>query len=264
MADPPGEKADVDPVPGRRHAWLRLAAFLLIALCALGLTIAVSRRMPAPRRAPFNASLQRRLRKTQPDIVFLGNSMVYTRFEEARMRRLVPKHRVAVLGISASKSSVWYLTLKYTIVASETRPRVVLFFRDEELTIPRARSLGPTHASLVEPASPEDDPLVERKLAPPRRQQPIAWLTWQRDRELPFQRFHATAQALIEAPSAACSIWFWRDADPKVRKAGINELFELGNLRDADEASEPVIEDAPQVFGEVIEDSFLPDIFDLA
>ena len=251
------------PPEARGRSWFRLGAFLLLVLCAAGLTIEVSRRSAPPPRARFNASLLRRLRRMRPDTVLLGNSMVYTRFEEATLRRLLPKHRVAVLGVSASKSSVWYLVLKNTIVASETHPRVVLFFRDEELTDPRARALGRNHASLLEPASPEDDPLVEKKLAPP-WQQPIAWLTWYRDRELPFQRLHAKAEAPLEAASWFVSTLFWRDAEPKLRKARINELFELGNLRDAEEASEPVVESVPLVFQKVLEGSFLPDIIDLA
>ena len=263
MADRNGTELGVTPPEARGRSWFRLGAFLLLALYAAGLMIVVSRRSAPPPRAPFNASMLRRLRRMRPDIVLLGNSMVYTRFEETRLRSLVPHHRVAVLGVSASKSSVWYLVLKNTIVASETHPRVVLFFRDEELTDTRARALGRNHASLLEPASPEDDPLVEKKLAPP-WQQPIAWLIWYRDRELPFQRLHAKAEAPLEAASWFVSTLFWRDAEPKFRRARINELFELGNLRDAQEASEPVLENVPLVFGEVLEGSFLPDIIDLA
>jgi hypothetical protein len=233
-----------------------------LALLGLALAVGVSRALPGAPRAAFDPSLRTRLERIRPQFLLLGNSMVDTRFDEPTLRRLLPGKRVAVVGIPGSKSAVWYLALKNAVVPSGARPRVLLFFRGNELTDPRARALGDEHRKL-EKMAPEDDPLVEQKLAPPMRE-PIARLGWYRERVAPFGRLHGRSQPWVDGVSFAVSSFLWRDADLDARKDSINELFDMKHLREARE-SDLAEEDARvPPFRQVVAGSLLPDICDLA
>jgi len=256
-----GSLRDAAPSPpSRRASTLRLGLFLGLALLSLLAMTALSRTLPVRGRARFDSSLLAQIKSVRPAFVLLGNSMVGTRFDEATLRSALRTRRVVVFGISASKSAEWYLVLKNMIVPSKQHPRLVLFYRDEELTQPRKHALGAAHASL-ERLSPEDDPIVEKKLAPSLAK-PMARLAWYRDQVMPFQRFLAKTDPLPDAAAALFSRALWADATPRARRAQINDLFELSNLRPADAAQERAYQ-SPR-FADVVDPSFLPDICGLA
>lgn len=246
----------------RRQSWHRLFSFLGLTLLGLLFVTALSRSLPPPPRAPFDRRALEQLKRLNPEFVLIGNSMVQTRFDENLLRRLLRPHRVAVLGVSATKSAVWYLMLKNLVVLSGTHPRVIQFFRDGELTDPRARALGPEHIKL-ERVSVDSEPLVEGKLAPPLRE-PIARLGWFRDRAMPFGRLHVQTAPLLDDVAVACSRLLWRNADRDVRKREINDLFALGNLRTAEVPADPVVGGGSADFKDLVDASFLPDTCQLA
>ena len=246
----------------RRQSWYRLAAFLGLASLGLLGVSALSRSLPPPPRAPFDRRALEQLKRQNPEFVLIGNSMVQTRFDENLLRRLLRPHRVAVLGVSATKSAVWYLMLKNLVVLSGTHPRVIQFFRDGELTDPRARALGPEHIKL-ERVSVDSEPLVEGKLAPPLRE-PIARLGWFRDRVMPFSRLHVKTVPVLDDIAVAFSRLLWPNAERDARMREINDLFALGNLRTQEVAADPVVGGGMANFKDLVDASFLPDTCRLA
>lgn len=249
-----------EPSPSsRRASALRLGLFLGLALLSLLVLTVLSRSLPVRGRARFDSSMLAKIKSARPAFVLLGNSMVGTRFDEATLRSALRTHRVLVFGISASKSAEWYLVLKNMVVPSGQHPRLILFYRDEELTQPRQHALGAAHAYL-ERLSPEDDPIVEKKLTPSLAK-PMARLAWYRDQVMPFQRFLAKTDFLPDAAGSFFSRALWADATPRARRAQINDLFELSNLRPADAA--PEYYQTPR-FADVVAPSFLPDICGVA
>jgi hypothetical protein len=245
----------------RRGGWARLCAFLLLIVLAVSLVTVTSRSMPVPPRVPFNDRPLVFLTRLQPEYVLIGNSMVGTRFDEATLRRLLRPHALSVMGANGAKSAVWYLMLKNLVIASGSHPRVLLFFRDQELTTPRERAVGAEH-ERVERVALDSEPTVERKLAPPRRE-PIARFEWYRERFAPLIRLRRKTEPLLDAVAVFFSRLSWPEPDPERRKSRINELFALGNLRGGNGPAEP----APVVrlaFKDVVDESFLPDICALA
>ncbi|HEX3772894.1 MAG TPA: hypothetical protein VHV51_00450 [Polyangiaceae bacterium] len=225
--------------------------------------IALSQSLPPPHRSPFNAHWLDQVRKTKPDFVLLGNSMVQTRFDEPTLRKLLHLRPVSVLGLIGTASSGWYLALKNVIVASDYHPRVLLFFREQELTEPRKWTHGSKGRHRVEQLSLAEEPLLARKLAPP-PSEPIELLSWWRERLMPFERLHERSDLLVDFAGKSLSRLAYRKADERTRMRRINELFALGNLRSTDAASEPAVVPEPQVFGSVVAGSFLPDMLELA
>ena len=253
-----------------RAAWFRLALFLVVVALALGTVVAGSHALPAPERERFDRETARRVRKRKPDLVLLGNSMVNSRFHEATLRELLRPLRVMVIGVPGSKTAHWYLMLKNQILAGKHRPqRVLIFFYGEELTQPEARATG-AETWRAERVSPEDDPVVTRKLAPDWHD-PIARLSWQLGRLVPVGRVRARSEGPTHAWATQVSAWLQPEPDESARSTAINGLFELDALRTSSAQPEPEprgglfgLAGRKLSFAEQMERSFVPDILALA
>ena len=245
----------------RRESWVRLGVFMALLLLGLIVTTLVSRSLPPQARGEFDAPTLAELKALQPELVLLGNSMVGTRFDESTLRRLLRPRRLSVQGVPGSKSAVWYLMLKNVVIASGSRPKVLLFFRDEELTHPRERAVGVEHGR-VERWSLDSEPLVERKLAPPARES-MARFQWYRERLVPLARLREKTGPLLDDVPAFFSGLASHGQTRELTKRDINKLFALGNLRAAaDPPDTTPVTELP--FEEVVGESFLPDICALA
>jgi hypothetical protein len=238
----------------------------LVAAVALALTVLLvaSRREPDGRRHAFQTQVWRKVRRAQPDFVLVGNSMVGTRFHEPTLNRLLAPRKTVVVASGGTKSAVWYLQLKYSVLVEGVRPpHILLFFRDPELTSPSERALG-SEAYRLQLAAPVVDPVVESKLAPPIRK-PIAWIGWQLDRFAPFARLRARTDEPLDRLAVLVSSLVEPEPDVARRKQQLNELFSLSNLRAADAPPEPQQEaDEYPDFDEVLPSSLLPDTIELA
>lgn len=102
---------------------------------------------PGPRR-PFVADAGPALRRANPAIVVIGDSMAGTRVDHRHLSRITGR-LTAPIYEPASASAYWYLAFKNWVVAPGVRPRVVIFyFRDWMLTDPMFR-LNPQHLDRV-------------------------------------------------------------------------------------------------------------------
>lgn len=101
------------------------------------------------RQMPFDADVIADLKVLQAEYVIIGDSMAGSRVDPDYLATLLDPHGVAPIYYAATGSSFWYLALKNWIIASQTHPKlVVFFFRDENLTDPMFRVSGMYRGSL--------------------------------------------------------------------------------------------------------------------
>jgi hypothetical protein len=247
------------PAPG---SFLRLGLFCLLALLALFAIVVASRHQPEPARRPFDERTLRHIRALRPDWVLIGNSLVNTRFNERVLNRALAPRRAAVLGVSGSKSAVWYLTLKNLVLAAARPRRVLIFFYGYELTSPRQRAMGAEHFQLAR-VSRDDEAVVARRLAPP-PSQPVAHLSWRLSQLAPVERLHRRLDAPLDGFATHVSEWVQEEPDRAKRKSQINDLFALGNLRSVAAAPTPQVVEEGDDFERDVKNSLLPDMLELA
>ena len=114
------------------------------------------------------AKLQDELRTRQPEVVFIGNSILLDSTDEKVFTDLSGR-ATWILGHRGSASAWWYLALKNVILApraqqissEQQRPRlVVVFFRDCGLTDPGFRITGEFRPGIERMSGPEE-PLLD-------------------------------------------------------------------------------------------------------
>ena len=252
----------LDPPPPsapRPQAWRRLGILLASGVVALAVVTALSHTLLGI-RPEFNSRPLENIKRSKPDIVFIGNSMVYTRFDERFLNELVAPTKVELLTEGATLSAIWYAQLKYSVVASRVPVRrVAIFFRDRELTLPTARTTG-RFAEPLERARSKRDPLMERKLAPAAG--PLEELNHKLDWLVPVERLRGPSSYALEN-GVFRVLTLGQKADVRVLRQRINRLFRVDELRSGADDSQ-WLEDQPTPFAEVVDGSFLPDMIDLA
>jgi hypothetical protein len=175
---PPG------PAAGSR-ATARAQAAALVAVLVVGLLLplgwrALNRLAPAGTSAPsylpaleasrtremaFDTNVVVDLKAMQPEWVLIGDSMVGSRIDATQLSTLLEYRAVAPIYYAATGSAFWYLALKNWILASQTHPRLVIFFfRDENLTDPMFRVTGMYRGNLDRVAR-EREPVLNDILA---------------------------------------------------------------------------------------------------
>ncbi len=179
---------------------------------------------PGPRR-PFVADAAPALRRANPAIVVIGDSMAGTRVDHRHLSRITGQ-LAAPIYEPASASAYWYLAYKNWVVASGIRPRTVIFyFRDWMLTDPMFR-LNPQHVDRVAlDREPELNEIVAKHAQGPFFRV-HAWLrdVYQHDRT------RAWLEPIIERaplPIAASRPRTRRELLGRMNK----EVFSLGTLR---------------------------------
>lgn len=114
-------------------------------------------------RSPFDPIPREDLRKDQPRVVIIGDSMS-GRIDEVRLGELTGRY-VAPLRMNATGPAYWYLMLKNYVAASGAKPEwVVVFFRDTNLTDVLFRLDGPYRSGLDVVAA-EAEPALDRVIA---------------------------------------------------------------------------------------------------
>lgn len=211
---------------------------------------------------PFNAHPIEDLRVGQPAWVFIGDSMLGTRIDPARLSQLSGNQFVAFLNHAATGPGWWYLAFKNHLVASGVKPRMTfIFFRDTNLTDTMFRLEGHYGNALDEVAS-EDEPELDRLVASHRKGR--------------YYHAHRILDQTYEANVASSWMepvvrrWWvrWRDPREGVVEAfewNLDQIFGVDNIRydiGADLAQSDVT-DAPD-FHRDLPTSVLPLIMELS
>ncbi len=121
-------------------------AFVLVVALAPAIILRATHE-PASKRADYYAATDltkeiRQLRESKPDLLLLGNSMLFTRIDVPTLEK-ESGLKCQLLTSPGAASAVWYLYLKNIVAPSEVKPkRVVIFFRDRFLTWPQFKTRG--------------------------------------------------------------------------------------------------------------------------
>ncbi len=127
----------------RRRSLLLLAAMLLVVVLAPALI-----RLPQIPE-PFDQSAIDQFKSTEPELVFLGNSLLDNRIVPELFTELTGKPTVS-LAIDGTAPGIWYLQLTNILAAARIPPETVfVFFHDDLITRPISFT-GVKDQSLVE------------------------------------------------------------------------------------------------------------------
>lgn len=219
---------------------------------------------PLPRK-PFDDQPLRLLQKARPQCVFLGDSMLDSRIDEAVLSTVADR-RCAVQPRLGTSTAVWFLMLKNVVAAQPQPPgTVVIFFRNRQLTLPSHRATGP-HRARMEPVMREQEPLVEEVIAAEMRRR-TPWLDRaaqaaypvQRRREFWRERVQSWALDFVTSSREYAAI-----------RAAARDVFSTKNLRgdqqqdEAQEEGKIGLDEHDHEFAGAVEHSFLPPMLGLA
>ena len=114
-----------------------------------------------PIRRDFDPKPVAHLRKKQPEIVLIGDSVLGGSIDPVLFAREVGVQQVEVLWNGGAASAAWYLLLKNYVVASGIHPRLVcIFFRERMLTDATFRTT-PTYRRFLESIRRDREPIYE-------------------------------------------------------------------------------------------------------
>ena len=99
---------------------------------------------------PFDPAAETlKLKKSKPEWVLIGNSMLNSRIDQEELSE-ISGWKARKVSQGGTQSALWFLFLKKVILESGARPIVVsIFFRDTDLTWPDFRTKG-MHAELID------------------------------------------------------------------------------------------------------------------
>ncbi|MCB2185318.1 MAG: hypothetical protein KQJ78_02795 [Deltaproteobacteria bacterium] len=249
----------------------------LVILAAAGLVLLLPPLLlPAPpAKRPFVRQTLDKIRAYKPDYVFVGNSWLDSRVDGPRLGELLGGKKVALVVQHGTCSAVWFLLFKNYVVASGTNPKkVFVFFKENELTNPKARIDNEFDRMLLQDLSPGEEPLIDELVYD--QTTPLAKLQHFLQNLFPVTAYQGQGQPLISQAALDLTGLFQDPGGQTAQEAlrqRTNQVFKLENFRlngrggAADDA--PVRNPAslnPKYwdFDRVVGQSFLPHIIDLA
>ena len=209
-------------------------------------------------RYPFDPTPIDELRTAEPGTVILGDSMAL-RIEPDVLARLTGQPAVPIIRL-ATGASHWYLLLKNYVVASGIRPnRVVVFFRDTQLTDPLWRLIGKDRFSTDRYALDREEELNAVVAAHVRNPwfRLHAWI----DRTYAVERTRDWVEPALTASIARAVA---RDQSHDDFVGAMNAMFGLDRLRAFEAADMGEADEASTDFAARVTISTLPLMLDLA
>lgn len=172
------------------------------------------------------------LEKEDPDWVLIGNSMLYTRLSEDRLRA-VSGIQASLLARGRSQSAMWWLCVKNVLLRSKVRPEVItVFFRDTDLTWADFRVDGGNEWAIEDL---KDDPEPEWEMVLGRRAAAAGdgladRLSASLQELFPAEKLRTVAQRQVQE-RAFRATRLGTKANSSVRRAELNDRFSLAHLR---------------------------------
>jgi hypothetical protein len=126
----------------------KIACFLLVSI-TLAVPALLGRGVLKADR--FDESLVEDLNREKPQILLIGDSMLYTRLDLEALRQRATGHRISEYSVGGTATAAWYLYFKNVLLAAKRPPKtVVIFFRDDLWTQPHLRTTGARRDHLME------------------------------------------------------------------------------------------------------------------
>ena len=212
--------------------------------------------------------IHRKLRQKQPEFIFIGNSMLWSRIDDSLLEHLlgdVPVYSIVNFG---GLSGIHYLAMKYLLIPSKIQPkRVFIFFRGTTLVEPTARTTGPYFETLIKRITPAPDPVFER-LAHGRMTSPAGALQRYLDQLFSVQKNRKTVRDAVSRVALRMSVPGSGEAQQEKRDQLlrlVNKHFALKNVgAGMDKESMRSGNKGVPDFTSSVAQSFLPAILELA
>ena len=215
-----------------------------------------------PVRRDFDPKPIARLRKKQPEVVIIGDSVLGGSINPQLFAKEVGVKDVELLWNGGAASAAWYLLLKNYVVASGIHPQLVcIFFRERMLTDATFRTT-PTYRRFLESLRHENEPVYHSILRGNESEEEnvlgrvIDWLyPLNSRRHVQEEKISRLAFRIAEGGSASIG---------HLRRR-VNETFDVAKLRDEimNESAE-VSGEKPEEFSADPERNFLPHIVETA
>ena len=243
--------ADRGVSSGRSRLTIFLAAVLLVPALVTHLI---------PARRDFDPKPIAHLRKKQPEIVLIGDSVLGGSIEPALFARETGVRDVEMLWNGGAASAAWYLLLKNYVVPSGIHPQLVcIFFRERMLTDATFRTT-PTYRRFLESLRHKKEPVYQAVLHGDEEDQTplgrmIDWLD-------PLKTRRHVQQEKISRLAFRVAAGGVRIGPLRRR---VNETFDVAKLRDEimNESAE-VTGETPEEFTADPKRNFLPHIIETA
>lgn len=207
-------------------------------------------------KIPFNKKLFNDLKAADPEVLFIGNSMLDSRIDRNYYEKLSGK-KTYLLTRAGFASSGWYLLLKNFIAASGIQPEIVyIFFRDTFPTDPLFRA---TDHYIGDFKTNEENIYYNTLLKNMSIMEKVQYYT---KKFYPILLYKNNVGQIINNHFYTIAGTFF-DLNPK----DINDLFEIKNLRpvkDDGENTDIKFNDERFNFKTRLRNSFLPHIIKIA
>jgi len=114
-------------------------------------------------REPYiGEMIHKQLQTKNPDFVFIGNSMLWSRIDDTHMEKLLGNKKVFSIVNFGGLSAIHYLSFKYLLVPANISPKkVFIFFRSNQFHLPRMRTTDSLVKKTVQRLTPSPDPVYE-------------------------------------------------------------------------------------------------------
>ena len=141
----------------------KIRSFVLPAFACIAVLLAAH--WLRPPFVPLGEDIQKeiaRIEANKPEMILIGNSFLAAAVDADTLSRLTGR-RCMMLKRPGSASACWYLLLKNVLRPARHVPQVVLvYFIDNDLTLPAFRTSGRDKSLRLEPLSTPDEGLLER------------------------------------------------------------------------------------------------------
>lgn len=206
--------------------------------------------------------LIKELEEIQPDLIFIGNSMVPSRIDKTHIKKSTGKTGYIIYR-GGIMSSVWYLIVKNIVAVSNVKTEAVyIFFRDTYLTEPHYRSTE-TFKQYIDWYSSENEEVINHILSSEKslKYRYKDFLT----KTYPLLQFNKVMRIEISIFAS----WMTRSIPlysfRNFESSYANNLFQINNLRTASADGENMRRSKVELnFDRALNMSFLPYIIDVA
>lgn len=141
----------------------KVKSFVVPAFACIG--VLISAHWLRPPSVPLGEDIQKeiaRIEAYKPEILLIGNSYLAAAVNFATLSRLTGR-RSMVLKRPGSASACWYLLVKNVLRPARHIPQVLLvYFMDNDLTLPAFRTGGRDRSTRLEPLSTPDESVLEQ------------------------------------------------------------------------------------------------------
>ncbi|MBF0194401.1 MAG: DUF1574 family protein [Magnetococcales bacterium] len=115
------------------------------------------------RQFGFDPTYKQELAQIKPEFVFIGSSMLVSRLDVEHFNTVMDGTVGYMLGEVGALSSLWYLWLKNSLIASEVKPKTVfVFFRHTALTNPADNSSSVFIMEKIQKNSLDSEPVYDQ------------------------------------------------------------------------------------------------------